>query len=191
MLQRVFLFTWLLFGSALTAAAQTPTSGKIQIVERGIYRAETLKKVEQPGTTGLINTVENVRLIVSTTSIVGQVGVRFGLRYIVPGSNSEVPLKLVIAFPPPGLRNSRTEQVFYFSEHMITVSAGVTQYWEYHFENEWEIVAGFWYFQFWHQNQKLGEQRFCVQELIRRSLALGLTSECGGGLLDSNSVGPL
>lgn len=125
---------------------------------------------EQPGTAGLINTVQNVRLVVSTTSIVGQVGVRFELRYIVPGSNSEVPLKLVTAFPPLGLRNSQTEHVFYLSEHMITVAAGVMQYWEYHFEHEWEIVADVWHFQFWHQKQKLGEQQFCVLDFSRAAL---------------------
>lgn len=170
----------LLIWSALAAAAQ-PLADKIKIVERGIYRAETIKQTETPGTTGLINTVQNTRLVVSTTSVVGQVGVRFGLRYVFMGTRSDVPLKLVIAFPPVGLRNPDTRQVFFHSEHQVTVPNATTLYWEYHFEHEWEIVAGVWDFQFWYQDQKIAEQRFCVHAMSGNSPTLGLSKECGFG----------
>ena len=188
MLRQALLVSLFLGWSALTVAAQTTAGGKIQIVERGIYRAETIKKTEAPGTTGLINTVQNVRLIASTTSVVGSLGVRFGLRYIVRGEGSDASLKLVIAFPPVGLRDPQSRQVFFHSEHMVTVPSGVALYWEYHFEHEWEIVAGLWHFQFWHQDQLLAEQRFCVQELASRSPTLGLPKECGAGLLGSTLI---
>lgn len=186
MVRQIVLLSALVSWSPPPVEAQTIT--KVQIVERGIYRAETIRQTDTPGTTGLINTVQNVRLINSTTSVIGQVGVRFGLRYVVVGSPtaSDVPLKLVITFPPGGLRNPNTRQIFYHNEHILTVPSGVTLYWEYHFEHEWEVVAGLWYFQFWHQDRKLAEQRFCVQELGSRDSALGLSKECGAGLLGSS-----
>ena len=183
---RQSLFASMFLGwTALAAASQSAPGGKIQIMERGIYRAETVNKTEAPGTTGVVNTVRNARLITSTASVVGHVGVRFGLRYIVPGTDSHVPLKLVITFPPAGLRNPQTHQVLFHSEYVLNVPAGVMLYWEYHFEHEWEVVAGLWYFQFWHQGQKLAEQQFCVQELVSRSPAFGRPKECAFGLLGS------
>lgn len=38
----------------------------------------------------------------------------------------------------------------------------VSQYWEYHFENDWEIVPGTWEFEFWSEGKRLAAQRFCV-----------------------------
>lgn len=168
----------LIIWSALAATAQ-PSANKIKILERGIYRAETIKQTDTPGTTGLINTVQNTRLVVNTTNVVGQVGVRFGLRYVFLGTRSDVPLKLVITFPPGGLRNPDTREVFLHNEHQITVPTATTLYWEYHFEHEWEIVACLWDFQFWYQDQKLAEQRFCVHAMSSRSPTLGLSKECG------------
>ena len=185
MLRQLFLLFALLAWSSLPVDAQTSTVGKLHIVERGIYRSETIRKTDTPGTTGLINTVQNVRLVASTTSVIGRIGVRFGLRYVLLGGGVDAPLKLVITFPPGGLLNPETRQVFFHSEHIVRVPTGVTQYWEYQFEHEWEIVSGLWHFQFWHQDQNLAEQRFCVHELTSRNPSLGLPKECGAGLLGS------
>lgn len=144
--------------------AQTSQVNGIQILERGVYRAETVKRTETPGGTGMVNTVQNMRLISSTTTVLGQVGVRFGLLYVplgdVPGADTQ--LKLVISFPPGGLRNPETREIFFRTESMVTVSIGTAWYWEYHLESEWEVVPGIWTFGFWYQERKLAEQRFCV-----------------------------
>lgn len=142
----------------------------IRVVDRGIYRAETIKRTEAPNTTGLINTVQNVRLVENTTTVLGRAGVRFGLRYLAVGSEASlpVPLKLVITFPPTGLRNPETQQVFFSTEQTVSVSIGAAHYWEYHFEFEWEVVPGVWHFQFWQNDRKLAEQPFCVYDLKGR-----------------------
>jgi len=188
MIRRLCLVLAFVGCSTLTTYAQVASGIEVQIVERGIYRAETVKKTDTPGTTGAINTVQNVRLITNTTSVVGHIGVRFGLRYIVQGPMSDVDVKLVINFPLAGLRNPQTQEVFFHSEYIIAVPTGVARYWEYQFEYEWEIVPGLWHFQFWHRDQKLGEQRFCVHEWIGPRSTLALPKECGFGLLGSEDT---
>jgi hypothetical protein len=152
--------------SALPGNAQDLSIEKIVVVEKGIYRAETVNQREMPGTTGIINTVQNAKLIVNTTNILARVGVRFGLRYLAvgPPNGRSVALRLMTYFPATGLRNPDTRQTFFHSEHNVIIQIGATRYREYHFEHDWEIVPGLWSFQFWSANRKLVEQRFCVYE---------------------------
>lgn len=188
MIRHVLALTALLVLSTSRTDAQTSPINRIQILETGIYRAETIKRTDAPGSTGVINTVQNPRLINGTTTVPGLVGVRFGLRYVPLGdaTGSNAPLKLVITFPPAGLRNPDTRQLLFRSEHMATVPIGASLYWEYHFENEWEIVSGLWIFEFWHQGAKLTEQRFCVYALRSQSpIVRAVPRECAEGLLGS------
>jgi hypothetical protein len=188
MFRHVFALIALLVFSTSHTDAQTSPINRIQILETGIYRSETIKRTDTPGTTGLINTVQNPQLINSTTTVPGLVGVRFGLRYVPLGgpAGSNAPLMLVITFPSAGLRNPDTRQLLFRSEHMVTVPIGASLYWEYHFENEWEIVSGLWSFEFWHQGTKLTEQRFCVYALRGQSPTVrAVPRECAEGLLGS------
>lgn len=183
-----FALTALLVFPTSRTDAQTSPINRIQILETGIYRSETIKRTDAPGTTGVINTVQNPRLINNTTTVPGLVGVRFGLRYIPLGdaTGSNAPLKLVITFPPAGLRNPDTRQLLFRSENMVSVPIGASLYWEYHFENEWEIVSGLWSFEFWHHGTKLTEQRFCVYGLRSQSPTVrAVPRECTEGLLGS------
>lgn len=155
---------------------------RIHIAERGVYRAETVQRGSPNEKGAIINTVQSARLIVSTTSILAEVGVRFGLRYSVIGPPGYSPeLKLVIRFPPGGLRDPATRQILFQSEFDTAVIAGATNYWEYHFENEWEVVGGIWSFEFWHQDKKLTEQQFCVSEMKALSKP-DFAAACGAGL---------
>jgi hypothetical protein len=141
---------------------------KVQVLERGIYRSVTTNRTDQPGTTGIVNTVQDVQLLAGTTTVFGQVGIRFGLRYVAVGApGAEAELKYVIRFPSDGLRNPATGQIIFVSEQSAVVPLGARLYWEYHFENEWEVVPGLWTFEFWQGRQKVGEQHFCVHELAR------------------------
>jgi hypothetical protein len=131
-----------LLSLSVSVAGQPTPARRIDILERGTYRAETLARIPTPGTTGVINTVRNARLISSSTSIPGALGVRFCLRYLLRGQSAAlVHLRLVIVFPPGGLRNPTTGQTFFTSEHTVSVSAVASFYWEYHFENQWENRA--------------------------------------------------
>jgi protein-S-isoprenylcysteine O-methyltransferase Ste14 len=162
--------------------AVAQTAAGIRVLDRGIYQAETIGRTPKAGTTGLVNTVQNPRLISSTTTVIGQVGLRFGLRYSLV-SNAQKTLRLVIVFPPAGLRNPQTGHTHFQTESEIAVPAGVVLYWEYHFENEWEIAEGIWRFEFWEGTEKLGQQRFCVHRLDGRTPAPGAPRACASDLL--------
>ncbi len=158
------------------ASAQTSTVDRIQIVEKGIYRSVTTKQSNDSGTSSAINTVRDPELITSTTSVFGHVGIRFGLRYVAfggPGADAELTFKT--SFPPSGLRNPSNGQLIFQSMQTAVVPLGAPLYWEYHLENDWEVVPGLWIFEFWHSNKKLGEQRFCVHEFSRP----GIPTSCG------------
>jgi len=183
MLRRGVVLAGLLVLSTSRGDAQSPQIKGIQIVERGVYHAETVKRIDTPGTTGVINTVRNLRLISSTSTVLGQIGVRFGVVYVPLGDTPGVEghLKLVITFPPGGLRNPETHEIFFRNEHMVTVPIGSAMYWEYQLENQWEIVSGVWVFSFWHQDRKLAEQRFCVHDLRSQGSMTGyVPRECAG-----------
>lgn len=177
----------------VSSPGEAQPSSSIKILERGVYRAETISRKPTPGTTGIINTVQNPQLISSTTTVIGRVGVRFGLRYSLMGAerSSEKVLKLVVVFPLSGLRNPETGQIHYHNDHELTVRAGVALYWEYHFENEWEIADGAWTFEFWDRNKKIGQQRFCVHRENPNSMPLGHAEECRRDLLGFRPGGPV
>ena len=170
------------FGLA-EAVAQSPRIERIHIIERGIYRAETVSRDQSTGQRGIINTVQNAQLINATESVMGQVGVRFGLRYIAVGADGEARLNLVIGFPPSGLRDPATGQTYFQSEFIVRPAAGASNYWEYHFEYDWEVVAGTWTFEFWFGGRKLAEQRFCVSHPNDLSAAVAMIGKCQPQLL--------
>lgn len=165
----------------LTAGSvDAQSTNSVKILEHGIYRAETVEQKAAPGTTGIINSVRNPLLVSSTNSVTGQVGVRFGLRYLLVGTEPgpEKVLRLAIIFPPAGLRDPQTGQVHYQNEQQEVVPAGIPLYWEYQFEHAWEIVEGIWQFEFWDGAKKLGQQRFCVRRLENLPPTAGLSAEC-------------
>ncbi len=159
-----------------SASAQISTVDRIQIVEKGIYRSVSTTQSNDSGTSRAINTVRDPELITSTTSVLGHVGIRFGLRYVAfggPGADAELTFKT--SFPPGGLRNPSNGQLMFQSMQTAVVPLGAQLYWEYHLENDWEVVPGVWIFEFWHSNKKIGEQRFCVQDFSRP----GIQNSCG------------
>ena len=82
------------------SVGQASLVDKIVIVEKGVYRAEIIKKIEIPTATGAINTVTDVRLLESTTHIPARKGVRFEVRYMIVGAQKgvAVDLRLTTAF---------------------------------------------------------------------------------------------
>lgn len=134
----------------------------IRIVEKGVYRAETTTRTVTKEATGILNTVQNVRLISDNTVVYGKIGVRFGVRYVLSSSMPNRNLKFVIRFPTPGLRDSVTGARYVESVRALTIQTGSMNYWEYSFDSDWEIMPGFWKFEFWADSKKLASQAFCV-----------------------------
>ena len=173
----------ILVAFAPAAAAQTAPIERIHIIDRGIYRAETVARDERSEEEGAFNTVRNAHLINDTTAIVGRVGVRFGLRYTAASADGNTELKLITIFPAPGLRDPATGKVSFQSEFTVRPAPGAVHYWEYHFENEWEVVAGLWIFEFWLDRRKLAEQRFCVSDTDLNAATAALMGKCQPGLV--------
>ena len=104
-------------------AAQAQLS--VKIIEKGVYKAETIARTVTKEATGVLNTVVNPRLISEGVVVYGNLGVRFGIRYVVSGAaTTDVDLRFVIRFPPAGLRDPKGLR-YSASEQSQSVQAGV------------------------------------------------------------------
>lgn len=159
------------------------------VVEKGVYEAETIASTSRKEATGLQNIVRNPRLVRSTVVIPGRIGVRFGVRYVIGGPpETNVELKLIIRFPEAGLLDPNTGARYFESAHSLVVPTGASRYWEYHLENDWEIVPGIWQFEFWSSVEKLAVERFCVID-ARRPPETESVQKCSQILMGSRVLG--
>ena len=156
-------------------AAQAQLS--VRIIEKGVYKAETIARTVTKEATGVLNTVVNPRLISEGVVVYGNLGVRFGIRYVVSGAaTTDVDLRFVIRFPPAGLRDPKGLR-YSASEQSQSVQTGGAHYWDYQLENDWEIVQGAWHFEIWSNANKLAQQTFCVLD-ARQAVDANNTKEC-------------
>ncbi len=147
------------------ASAQGGKVDRIEIVETGIYRAETALIEHAPATaTGQRNILSDTRLIYSTTSIEAKLGVHFGMRYRVVGRPNQATVKLtsVTQYPGAGLKKPGTETLQTRGEHALFATIGAVNYRGYVFEHDWELVPGTWTFELWDGKRKLASQTFNV-----------------------------
>jgi Domain of unknown function (DUF3859) len=158
----------LLFLAALAGDACAQGSSKverIEIVEAGIYRAETSGIEQAPGTaTRQRNILSETRLLQPTTRIEAKLGVHFGMRYRVVGTPNLATIKLVSVtqYPAPGLKNPKSDKPQTRGEHSLFATIGQINYRGYVFEHEWEMVAGTWTLELWDGQRKLASQTFTV-----------------------------
>ena len=147
------------------AFAQGGKVDRIDIVETGIYRAETELVEQAPATaTGQRNILRGTKLIASTTRIEAKVGVHFGMRYRVVGRPNHVTIKLisVTLYPGAGLKKPGTETLQTRGEHALPATIGAVNYRGYVLEHDWELVPGTWTFELWDGKRKLASQAFDV-----------------------------
>ena len=147
------------------ASAQGGKIDRVDIVETGIYRAETTLIEHAPATaTGQRNILSDTRLITSTTRIQARVGVHFGMRYRVVGrpANAAVKLTSITLYPGAGLKKPGTETLQARGEHSLLATIGAINYRGYVFEHDWELVPGAWTLELWDGKRKLASQTFQV-----------------------------
>src|SRR5262245_22068926 len=145
--------------------AQGGKVDRAEIVEAGIYRAETLAIEQAPGTASRQrNVLSYTGLIEPTTRIEAKIGVHFGLRYRVVGrpNNATVKLTSVTLYPAPGLKNPKAASHQPRGEHPLFATIGQINYRGYVFEQDWELVPGKWTFELWDGERKLASQSFDV-----------------------------
>lgn len=174
--KRAKYFASIIATAATMVSTLAHAQPSIRIIEKGVYQAETTTRTMTQEATGVRNTVKNPRLISDTVLIYGKLGVRFGVRYVLSGTTEPgLDLNLVIRFPAPGLRDPVAGKRYFESAQVLTIRAGAAYYWEYHFENDWEIVPGVWTFEFWSSATMLASQKFCV---IDAASSLDMTKRC-------------
>ena len=155
----------LLLAVSLGEAAAQAKVDRIEIVETGLYAAETALIEHAPLTaTGQRNVLSKTTLIAPATRIEAKVGVHFGLRYRVIGrpNNATVKLTSVTQYPVPGLKKPGTQTVQDRGEHSLFATIGAINYRGYVFEHDWELVPGTWTFELWDGKRKLASQTFDV-----------------------------
>jgi len=139
----------------------------IEVVDTGIYRVVLGEETKDPGLpTEKIIAVDGSELVEATTTVPGQLGLEFGLRYTVVGGpdDAEVTLDFRFVYPPPGLNDPEETEPLTESRFSRQRTIGKIEYTGYGFENAWEIVPGTWTIEISHGGTKLAEQSFTVTE---------------------------
>lgn len=163
------------------------------VLETGIFQAQSGGVPVGHSSFGPITRVWDVSLIQSTTTILARKSLRFGLRYVITGApaGAKVEIKFVTRFPEAGLLDPVTGIRHLRGEYTAQRVIGAPAYREFRFDRSWEIVSGEWAFEFWHDGQKIGTQKFCVidaesapleADLSKRSNCAFLVSEVSSAL---------
>jgi hypothetical protein len=154
-----------LAGGISAVHAQGAKIDRVEIIEAGIYRAETTQIEHAPDTaTRQRNILSDTRLVTATTRVEARIGVHFGIRYRLIGSpnNTTIRLVSVTQYPAPGLKNPKAESSQLRGEHSLFATIGHVNYRGYLFEQDWEIVPGAWTLELWDGKRKLVGQTFEV-----------------------------
>ena len=147
------------------ACAQGSKVERVEIIEAGIFRAQTSSIEQAPDTaTRQRNILSDTKLVAPTTRIEAKIGVHFGIRYRLVGrpSGSTIKLTSVTQYPAPGLKNPKADSSQLRGEHSLFATIGPVNYRGYVFEHDWEIVPGTWTFELWDGKRKLVSQTFDV-----------------------------
>ena len=156
-----FLFAVL---SASASEAEGYQAERVSVLERGIFQASSSGMPIAHSSFGPVTRVRDVSLIRSTSTIPARKSMRFGLRYVIPGTpvGASVEIRLVTRFPETGLLDPISGVRHYQSEYTTRSAIGAPAYREFWFDQSWEIVPGEWAFEFWQGDRNIGVQKFCV-----------------------------
>jgi Domain of unknown function (DUF3859) len=146
------------------AAAQVPAVEAIRIIDFGTYAIRRGGQVTSERTpTGHLTWVEDYAITTRTDRICMRLGESFGVEYEVAGAPAatSVTIDFVTRLPPKGITDpkGRTFKESVYSSQKVV---GERSFRSYTFDETWEMVAGTWVFEFYHQGRSLGEQRFDV-----------------------------
>lgn len=162
-LQRAFCALVLLLTAFAAAAQSVPPLGA-KVLRAGLYEATVTRTFDVPG--AVLGRAYGVdyEFFSDSTNVPARRGVRFGFEYRLegPAKGASVPIRQVVVFPPAGLRDPQTGEVFSNSELTMERRVGDLCLIGYVLGSDWMIVPGIWNAQVWSGNQKLAERRFTV-----------------------------
>lgn len=107
--------------------------------------------------------VKGVRFIEYTTDIPAELGLNFGIQYVINSSPRGDLIKVtsVIKFPQGGLQRPRG-RLYAESRDTHEVAIGRKTLHGYGFDEEWEMVPGTWIFELWYRDARLIKKTFNV-----------------------------
>lgn len=107
--------------------------------------------------------VKGVHFVEFTHEIPAEIGVSFGIEYVINSQPRGTPLDVttVIRFPEEGMQQPGGRLYKESREHH-KVKLGEKEFYGYRFDHEWEIVPGQWVIEVWHRDARLIRKRFSV-----------------------------
>ena len=153
-----------------TVPADNPTVTGVIITNAGTYTGQSTSTPASAGQlspTGTVGRAADWHFVSDAPDVAATVGTQFGIEFRIDGTplGDGITLRLVLAFPPQGIRNPNTGDMM----HAANIAApnmkiGALCILGYGFDNAWEIVPGVWKAQIWHQNRMLAERTFTVSK---------------------------
>lgn len=139
----------------------------LQIVESGLYRAQTTGHIPSPqAVNGQTNTIVDIEFYSPTSKVPARQGIRFGTRFQVVGSptNRSILLRSVWRIPKPGIQNPDSGIVYRQSIAEFTTTIGAVSMRGFSFTYAWQIRCGDWIQEVWFGERKLLSQTFTVED---------------------------
>jgi hypothetical protein len=114
-----------------------------------------------PGTYSL----EYARFVDFKSEIPGELGISFGIQYIIHSVPKGQPFRVtgVITYPGKGLVSPNGE-IYKSSQEDMIVKLGEKNFYGFGFDKPWEIIPGEWKFQIKHKDAVLAQKTLVVLE---------------------------
>lgn len=168
----IFVLNFLLVGNSV-ANQKKQFIISATIVKHGLYETVVLEKQPYPDLPyAAYEEMSTVRHMRTTDTIKGEIGVAFGLSYVLhetpqnPSMDGErlITIKTVVIYPKPGILDLENNKIHAQSITYRDVPINAEVYEGYYLGSDQDIVEGEWIFQLWYQDDQLAEKRFQVMK---------------------------
>lgn len=139
----------------------------IAIIEAGLFQAKKVSsEIHSDVATGELSTVDkqSVRLVKATDEIHAELGVRFGIRYVVNGAPAGAEVPIEIKWRHPATYNPETGRSTNTTSWTTIKRIGETAYAGHSYEKDGDMPLGKYTIQLFHAGTKLAEKEFLVVE---------------------------
>jgi hypothetical protein len=137
----------------------------IDVIEKshGLYEVEVSGKQKAEKTlTQTTNLVSKEKLLLTTDTIVADIGKTFGMEFVVKtAGNIVIPLKFVWEFPKP-MKNPFNGKTYKISEMEQPTLTNQHMFHSYTLEYDYEFVEGLWGFKIYYQDVEIYRHYFRV-----------------------------
>lgn len=146
----------------LTKTSSDKIKFKFEELSFGTPTATEEFKIESMGPSGEHTFSSGYKLDNRTDTVIGKLGNRFGVQYILKSKiDTKVPITQIWIFPEPMI-NDKGES-YDKLEYTIEKPTNDSRWSTYKFDKEFEILKGVWIFQAFYGEKKLYERAFYVQ----------------------------